>query len=122
MVNPVFVILHMTVQHGRIGAQSQLMGQARRLQPLVAVNLVIANNRAYPVGKNLRAAAGKRIHSRKLKLLQRLADRELSALRQIGNLNHGEGLEMDPRESLLASSRSRESTFSATGCRRGSSV
>ena len=75
----------------------------RGLEPLAAVDLVIADNVAHAIGKNFGAAAGKRIHARGLQLFQRLANRKLRALRQIRDLDHGEGLEMHLRKTLLQS-------------------
>ncbi len=66
-----------------------------------AVNLVIADDVAHAVGKNFCAAAGKRIDAGGFQLLQRLADRELGALRQVRDLDHGEGFEMNLRKALL---------------------
>ena len=63
VVYPVFVVLHMPVEHGGVGFETHFVGQAGSVQPLIAINLVVANNMAHPVGKNLRAAAGQRIHA-----------------------------------------------------------
>ena len=62
---------------------------------------MVADDVAHAVGKNLSTAAGKRIHTRGFQLLQRFADRELRAPRQIRDLDHGERLEMDLRKALL---------------------
>ena len=74
MVDPVFIVLNMTVQHRCIRLQSDLMRQLCRIQPLIAVNLVVANDMSHPIGKNLRASARQRIHARGFQLLQRLAN------------------------------------------------
>ncbi len=58
MIDPVFVVLDVAVEHGGIRLQPDLMSQLRGIQPLVAVNLVIADDVAHAIGKNFRAAAG----------------------------------------------------------------
>ena len=77
------------------------MGQLGGFEPLVAVDFVVADDVAHAVGENFGAAAGQRIHARSFQLFQRLANRELGALRQIRDLDHGEGLEMHLRKALL---------------------
>ena len=63
VVDAVFVIFDVAVQHRGIRFQADLVRGARRVEPLVAVNLVIADDVADAVGKDLRAAAGQRIHA-----------------------------------------------------------
>ena len=58
VVDPVFVVFDVAVEHGGIRLQPDLVRQLRRIQPLVAVDLVVADDVAHAVGKNLRAAAG----------------------------------------------------------------
>ena len=58
VIDAVFVVLDVAVEHGCIRLESDLMRKARSIQPLVAVNLVIANDVADAVGKDFRAAAG----------------------------------------------------------------
>src|SRR5690242_10930417 len=77
------------------------MCQAGRLEPLGAVNLVVADNVADAIGKNLRAAPGQRIHSRSLQLPQCLAGGELRALRQVRNLDHSKGFQVNLWKTLL---------------------
>ena len=78
-----------------------LVGDLGSVEPLVAIDLVIANDVADAVGENLRAAAGKGIDAGSFQLFQRFANRELGALRQIRDLDHGEAFEMDLRKALL---------------------
>ena len=74
---------------------------ARHFQPLLAVDLVIANDPPHAFVEDLCAAARQRIHAGVHQLQQRLANGELAPLRQIGDLHHGERLQMDFRETLL---------------------
>ena len=77
------------------------MRDACRIEPLVAVDLVVADDVADAVGENLRAAARERIHARSFQLFERFANRKLGALGEIGHFHHREGLEMDLRKALL---------------------
>src|SRR5579872_5261679 len=61
MVCPVFFVLNVAVQHGRIGFQADLVRRACSLQPLLAINLVIADHPPHALFENLPAAPGKRI-------------------------------------------------------------
>jgi len=72
MIDAVFIVLDVTVEHGRVRLQSDLMRRARCLQPFVAVDLVVADNVPHAIRENLRAAAGQRIDSGFLQPLQRL--------------------------------------------------
>ena len=101
MIDAVFVVFDVAVEHGRIRLQPDLVRQLGGFEPLVAVDLVVADDVAHAVGKNFRAAAGQRIHARGFQLFQRLANRKLGPLRQIRDLDHGEGLEMHLRKALL---------------------
>src|SRR6267378_2118713 len=93
----------MAVKHRRVRLQTNLVGHAGGIEPLVAVDLVVANDVTHAVSKNLCTPAGKRIHSRGLELFQGLADRKLRALRQIRHFNHGESFEMYLWKALLQS-------------------
>ena len=75
MVDAVLVVLDVAVEHGRVRLQADLVRELRGFEPLIAINLVIADDVAHAVGENLRAAAGERIHAGGLQLFQRLADR-----------------------------------------------
>ena len=77
------------------------MRGARDLQPVVAVNLVIADDVAHAVGENLGAAAGHGVQPRFFQLHQHFARRHLADLGEEGNLHHGEALEVHLREALL---------------------
>jgi hypothetical protein len=56
VVGTVLVILQVAVQHGAVGVQAQLMGNAGRLQPFVAVDFVIADDPPHALVENLGAA------------------------------------------------------------------
>src|SRR5271156_1088048 len=77
------------------------MRESGGVKPLIAIDLVVANDVANPVGKYLGATAGERIHARSLELFEGLANRELGALRKVRDLNHGERFEVNLRKALL---------------------
>ncbi len=101
MVDAVFVVLDVTVEHGRVRLQSDLVSQPGGFEPLAAINLVVADDVAHAIGKNFGAAARQRIHAGSFQLFERFADREFGSLRKVGDLDHGEGLEMHLRKTLL---------------------
>ena len=101
VVGAVLVVLDVAVEHGAVGAQAQLVRRARGLDPLVAVDLVIADDAPHALVEDLGAAAGQRIHAGVAQALQGLADGDLGAPRQVGDLHHREGLQVHLREALL---------------------
>ena len=58
MVSSVFFIFNVTVQHGGIGFQSNFMSSAGGIQPLVAVNFVVANHATDAFVENFSSATG----------------------------------------------------------------
>jgi hypothetical protein len=94
MVDAVLIVLDVPVQHGCVGTQPKLVGGARCLQPLVAVDLVVADDVAHAIGENLRPAPRQGIHAGLLHLDQRFANGQLGAPREVGYLNHGEGFDV----------------------------
>jgi hypothetical protein len=64
VIDAVFVVFDVAVEHGRVRLQPDLVRQARRVEPFIAVNLVIADDVPHAVGKNFGAAAGQRIDAR----------------------------------------------------------
>ena len=68
VVNAILIILDVTVKHGGIRLQPDLMRQACRVQPLIAINLVVADDMPHAIGKDLGAAAWQRVHTRSLEL------------------------------------------------------
>src|SRR3954471_9824582 len=72
VINTVFVILDVTVEHGRVRTEPELVSHARRIEPLLTVQLVVTDDSTHAVGKYFCAAAGKRVHSRELHFLERL--------------------------------------------------
>ncbi len=101
VVHAVLIVLDMAVQHRRIRPQPSLVHQPRRLQPLAAIDLVVADNMPHAVRKDLRSAARTRIHPRGPHLLDHLRNRNLPALGQERNLHHRERLHMHLRIALL---------------------
>ncbi len=63
MVDAVFVVLNVAVEHGRVRLQSDLVGEFRRFEPLIAIDFVVADDVAHAVGENFGAAARQRIHA-----------------------------------------------------------
>ena len=61
-VNAVVVILNVAVQHGGVRTQTKLMRHAGGIEPLLAIEFVVADDAAHAVGKDLGAATGERIH------------------------------------------------------------
>src|SRR5471030_836225 len=101
VIHAVLRVLDMPVQHGAVGAQPQLVRRARRFNPLVAVDLVVADDAPHPLVEDLRPAARQRIHAAVAQPFERLSDRKLAAPRQVRDLHHGEGLQVYLREPLL---------------------
>ena len=101
VIDAVLVVLDVAVEHGAVGVQAQLVRGARGLEPLVAVDLVIADDAAHALVEDLGAAAGQRIHAGVAQALQRFADGDLRALREVADLHHGERLQVHLREALL---------------------
>ena len=101
VIDAVLIVLHMAVEHRSVRSESDLMRQPRGVQPLIAVDLVVTNNVAHAVGKNLSPAAGQRIDTRIFQLPQRLRDGQFRALRQIGHLDHGEGFQVNLRKTFF---------------------
>ena len=59
MVYTVFVVFHVTVQHGGIRLHADLVGQLCGIEPLVAVDLVVADDVTYAIGKDFCTSSGK---------------------------------------------------------------
>ena len=62
MVDAIFVVFDVAVEHGRVRLEADLVRQTGGFEPLIAVNFVIADDVAHAVGENLGTAAGQRIH------------------------------------------------------------
>src|SRR5581483_11230223 len=74
---------------------------ARCIQPLITIDLMVADKMSHAVRKNLCAASGQRIDARIAQALQSLTDRKLRASRKKRHLHHGEGLDMHLWKPLL---------------------
>src|SRR5581483_2073251 len=103
MIHPIFLVLDVPVEHRAVRFQSEFMRDARSLDPLIAIDLVIANHAADALVEDFGAAAGKRIHSGGLQSLQRFADAQLRALREEGDFDHRECFQMNLWEALFES-------------------
>ena len=101
MIDAILIVLDVAVEHGAVRLQPQLVRLARGIEPLVAIDLVIADDAADALVEDFGAAAGHGIHAGVAQTLQRLANRDLGALREVADLHHGEGLQMHLREALL---------------------
>src|SRR6267378_2942365 len=103
VIDSILIVLDVSIEHGGIGFEADLMSQPRRVEPLVAINLVIANDVPHAVGENLGSPARQRIHTRLFHLDERLTYGKLRALCKVGDLYHGEGLHVHLRETFLQS-------------------
>src|SRR5260370_14347562 len=101
VIDAVLFILDVTVEHGAVRMKTELMGDAGGVEPLLAGQLVVANDAATPVVEDFGAAAGEGVHASVLQPLQRFADRNFGALGQIADFDHRESLEVHLREALL---------------------
>ena len=101
MIHAIFFGLDVAVQHGAVGFQPKLVRRSCHVQPLAAVDFVIADDAPHSLVEDFRAAARQRIHAGIDQLGKRLANRKLAALRQIGDLHHGERLQVNLGEALL---------------------
>src|SRR5215472_793693 len=101
VVDAVFVVLYVTVEHGGVRLQPDLMRQARGIEPLIAVDFVVADDVADAVGEDFGASAGKGVDAGGFQLFEGFADRKPGAPGKICYFHHGEGLEVDLREALL---------------------
>ena len=77
------------------------MGRPGCLDPFVAIDLVVTDNAADALGKDLRAPARQGVDTRVSEPLQGFLDGDALAARQIADLDHGQGLEVDLWEALL---------------------
>ena len=111
VVDAVFVVLDVAVEHGGIRPEAQLVGQARGLQPFAAVDLVVADDGAHARREDLRAAAGHGIDAGIAQLDQRFFDGELGAAGEERDLDHGEGLDVDLGKALLQAADQVEEVF-----------
>ncbi len=59
VIHTVLVVFDVTVQHGCVGLEADLMGLLGGFEPLVSVDLVIADDVPHAVGENFCAASRK---------------------------------------------------------------
>src|ERR1700733_3279003 len=81
--------------------EAHFMSRARYVEPLLAGNLVVADDASHAFGENFSAAARHRIHAGIAQLFERLANAQLRAVGEESDLDHGEGLQMNLRVALL---------------------
>ena len=74
VIHAVGVVLNVAVEHGRVGLEAEFVGRARGFKPLLAIDLVVADDGAHAGGKDLRAAAGHGVNARLAKLDERFVD------------------------------------------------
>ena len=101
MLDALFFIFNVAVEHRGVGAQADFMRGARDFQPLPAGGFVVANHSAHARIENFRASAGKRIHSRFFQRDKNFAHGELGDARKISDLDHRERFQMHGRAALL---------------------
>src|ERR1700736_732693 len=101
MIDTVLFGFDVAIQHGAIRFQPEPMGRARNVQPLPAIDLVIANDAADAVAENFGSAAGKRIDACVHQAQQRFTDGDPGSLREVADLNHGESFKVYVGKSLL---------------------
>src|SRR5580765_6637218 len=101
MVDAVLVVLDVTVQHGGIRPEAELVGSSCGIEPFRAVDLVIADDVTNSVGEDLRTTTGHGVDARGLHSLEGFANGHLAALGQEGNLDHRERLDVDLRKALF---------------------
>src|SRR5204863_8685406 len=97
MVRKIFRRFQMSIKHGAVASEAQLVCGASRFQPLAAIDLMITNNSANSFGEDFGSAARHRIHSGVLQSLERLSDADLRSFSEVRDLDHGEGLQVPPR-------------------------
>src|SRR6185503_1772795 len=101
MIDTVFIVLDVTVQHRCIRFESKFVRETCGVQPFVAVNLVIANDGANARGEDFCAATRHGIDSGFTHLYQRVFNGEFGPPGEIRNLDHREGLDMYLGKALL---------------------
>src|ERR1700722_17197122 len=103
VIDAILFVLNVTIEHGGVGGRAGFVRGARSLQPFIAIDLVVADNMADPVGENLSAPAWQRVYACFFHPYQGLRNRQLGAARQVGHLDHGEGFDVNLREAHFQS-------------------
>ena len=101
VVDPLFHGFNMPVEHGGIGLQSAEVHPPGDFEPAFARHLVVTNEVAGALGKDLGPSPGATVHSRLPKSPDGLIDGQLGPAGQEIQLNHGKGLEMNFGEARL---------------------
>ena len=98
VVDAVPRLLDVAVEHGRVGAQAELVGLAVDADPVVGVGLVLADLVAHLGMEDLRAAAGQAAQAGVLELGQQVARRPAGQPGEPVPLDGGVRLEVQPRD------------------------
>ena len=93
--------LDVAVEHGAVALDPHAVGDAVDLDPLVGVQLAVADDLPHFRMEDLGAAAGERAEPRVPQPAQHLLDGELLALGEPADLDGGEGLQVGVGEALL---------------------
>ena len=101
VVDAVLFVLDVAVEHGAVRLEAQVVRRARHLDPLVGRDLVVADNAPHPFAEDLGAASGERVHAGLDQPRDRFGVGGPRSLRQVGDLHHGQRLQVHPREALL---------------------
>ena len=100
MLDPVGGGLHMSVEHGAVGRDSEPMGDPMNLEPLRSGQLPLGDGGPDRRAEHLGPAAGKAGQPGLLERQQDLGHRALLDPRQVGDLDRGERLDVHLGESL----------------------
>src|SRR5260370_38385779 len=57
VIDAAFVVFDVAVEHGGVRFQPDLIGEARGIEPLIAINFGIADNVPHPIANNSRPPA-----------------------------------------------------------------
>ena len=101
VVDAVPRLLDVAVEHGRVGAQAQLVGLAVDAEPVVGVGLVLADLVAHLGVEDLRPAAGQAAQAGLLELGEQVARRPAGQPREPVPLDRRVRLQVQPRIGLV---------------------
>ncbi len=101
VVHPVLDGLDAAVEHRDVRLHAVRVAEAGDLEPALAGDLVAADDVANPFFEDLGAAAGARVHARRLQVPDDVDDVPLADARDPVELHHRPRLEMDARKARL---------------------
>src|ERR1700730_4806402 len=111
MIDALFFRFDVAVKHRSVGAQADFMRRARDVEPLLAADLVVADNFPHPRMKNFGAAAGQRVHARILERQESVANRKLGDAREVSHLDHRERFQVHCRAAFFQAAHQVEEIF-----------